>query len=198
MPHHPTSRTSVLILSSHLQLGLPSDRFPSGFPTKTPYAPLLSPTRATCPSYLILLDLITLISGEECRSLSSSLCSLLHSYVRSKYPPQHPILENSLPAFQSLHTARGTAYSLNAVWPKFLSNSHLPRSRYMSHPSHRPCLDQPNICWRWNSLILPIFFHIPFTCCLLPTTNTLNSQWPSRSFSTPSLKYNRTDTVHVT
>ena len=36
---HPTSWRSILILSTHLRLGLPSDRFPSGFPTKTLYTP---------------------------------------------------------------------------------------------------------------------------------------------------------------
>jgi len=37
---HPTSWRSVLILSTHLRLGLPSGHFPSGFPTKTLYIPL--------------------------------------------------------------------------------------------------------------------------------------------------------------
>ena len=36
---HPTSWRSSLILSTHLGLGLPSGLFPSGVPTKTPYAP---------------------------------------------------------------------------------------------------------------------------------------------------------------
>ena len=78
---HPTSWRSILMSSSHLRLGLPSGLFPSGFPTKTLYTPLLSPPiRATWPTHLIFLYLITQkILGEEYRCLSSSLCSYLHS-----------------------------------------------------------------------------------------------------------------------
>ena len=52
---HSTFCVSILILSSHLRLGLPSGLFPSGFPTKTLYTPLLFPIRATCPAHFILL-----------------------------------------------------------------------------------------------------------------------------------------------
>ena len=79
---HPTSWRSILILSSHLRLGLLSDLFHSDFHTKTPYTSLLSPIRATCPAHL--LDFITrTILGEEYRSLISSLCSFLQSPVTS-------------------------------------------------------------------------------------------------------------------
>jgi hypothetical protein len=37
-PSHPVSLRSILILSTHLHLGLPSGPFPSGFPTNILYA----------------------------------------------------------------------------------------------------------------------------------------------------------------
>ena len=40
---HTTSWRSVLILSTHLRLGLPSGLLPSGFPTKTLYTPSPQP-----------------------------------------------------------------------------------------------------------------------------------------------------------
>ena len=89
---NPTSWRSVLILSSHLSLGLPSGLFRSGFPTKTLYTPLFSPIRATWPAHLIPPDFFTrTIVGEEHRPLSSSLCSFHFPPLRSKYSSQNPV-----------------------------------------------------------------------------------------------------------
>jgi hypothetical protein len=72
---HPTSWRSILILSSHLRLGLPSGlslRFPHRNPVQT------SPFPHTCymPAHLNLLDFITRkILGKEYRPFSSKLCN---------------------------------------------------------------------------------------------------------------------------
>jgi len=107
-PRHLTSRRSVLLLFSHLRLGLASGLFPSGFPTKTPNKPLLSPIHPACPAYLILIDLITRrILDEEYRSLSSSVCSFLHSPFASSLLGQNIILST---LFSNTHSLR---FSLN-------------------------------------------------------------------------------------
>ena len=78
---HPTSWRSILILSTHLRLGLPSGLSPSCFPTKTLYTPLSSPIRATCPAHLILLDFITRIIWVR------NTDHLAPSYAISSIPP---------------------------------------------------------------------------------------------------------------
>ena len=59
-----------------------SFRFPQQNPVYT--SPLLSPIRAKCFAYFILLDFVTrTIFGEQYRSLSSSFCSFIHAPVTS-------------------------------------------------------------------------------------------------------------------
>ena len=85
-PHIPLFKKSTLILSSYLRLGLPSVLFHSSLPTKPQCAPLHSSIRATYPSHLTLLDLMTWIKiSVQDVSQSSSLCSLLHSAVTSSF-----------------------------------------------------------------------------------------------------------------
>ena len=82
-PPHCTAWISILILSSQIRLCLPSGLFPSGFPTKSFYTSHLSPTPAKFPAHHILDFVTRKLLGEQYRSLSSSVCSFLHSPVTS-------------------------------------------------------------------------------------------------------------------
>jgi len=50
IPPHTTFWRSILLLFSHLRLGIPNGIFPSGFTTENLSTSLLSPIRATCPT----------------------------------------------------------------------------------------------------------------------------------------------------
>lgn len=75
--------TPIQWTPSHLCQGLASSLFPSNFPTKILYAPLLTPICATCPSHVILYLFTQVMSGEEYKSSSSLIISFLQSTVTS-------------------------------------------------------------------------------------------------------------------
>jgi hypothetical protein len=67
---HPTATRSILILSTHLRLGLPSGLFPSGFPTNNLYAFLFSPISDTYLAHLILITKNNSIAANSYNSSS--------------------------------------------------------------------------------------------------------------------------------
>ena len=101
MPPHPISWRSVLIVSSHLCLGLPSGFFPSGFPSNILCTSLLSPICATCPrpSHSSQFDHLNNTGwGVQIFKFLIMESSTLPCYLvplRPKYSPQHLIYGDS-------------------------------------------------------------------------------------------------------
>jgi len=113
------------------------------FQTKILNAFLISPVRAICPTDIILLNLIVLITfGEEYELWSSSLYCLLQSSAPSSifkfiYSPQHPVLKHSQCVFYSQYgdqgkhpyktTGKNIVFYIQAVkWRKKIPNGSIP------------------------------------------------------------------------
>ena len=104
-PPHPTSWRSILILSSHLFLGLPSGLFASGFLTKSLYMPLLSPhmrymlhpAHSSLCYHLKYTGWAVQIIQLLIMPLPPFPCHLIS--LRPKYSPQHPFLKHPQTVF---------------------------------------------------------------------------------------------------
>jgi hypothetical protein len=94
MPLQPSSLRFTLVLSSHLRRGRPSCLLPSGFSTKTLYAPLLAPyaLHALPISVYLIWSPNNIWWGVQIIKLLVMQSSPLLCYLvtlRPKYPPQH-------------------------------------------------------------------------------------------------------------
>jgi hypothetical protein len=97
IPSHPISLRSILILSTHLRLGLQSCLFPSGFSTKILNA-------SSSPSILLhvlpisysLTKSFYLVKNTSCKAHIMQFSPTVYHFIplRSKYSPQHPALKH--------------------------------------------------------------------------------------------------------
>ena len=107
---------SILILFSHLILGLPTGRFPSGFPTSSFHALLSFPIHATCPAHRSLRDLtILIISGfPKSTSWRFSFAELLWPSLSSECSVQGQVL-HSKRRNQGSRSAEGRSSTANSA-----------------------------------------------------------------------------------
>jgi hypothetical protein len=108
VPLRLISQTTILMLSTHLHLGFLTSLFPSGFPNNNLYVFLFFPIRAIWPTLFILVVLIVLhirtwrrVQIIKLHVMQFSPLSRHFIPLRSKYPPQHPVLKHPQSMFLS-------------------------------------------------------------------------------------------------
>jgi hypothetical protein len=95
---HPISLRFILMLSSHLSLGLPSGLYPPGFTTKILTCIHLLPMRAICPAPHPPPDHSNHVwwKVQVMKLLTMQFYPTSYHFIplRSRYSPQHPFLQH--------------------------------------------------------------------------------------------------------
>ena len=133
----PVHATTSHFLKIHLNIifpstpGSPQWLLSLRFPHQTPVH-ASPPIRATCTAHLILLDFITrTIMGEEYKTLSSSLCSFLHSPVTSSILGPNILLNTKFSNTLSLHSSLNVSDQVSHPYKKKTRQNY--SSVYLNH-----------------------------------------------------------------
>jgi hypothetical protein len=133
------------MLSSHLQLGLPSGVFLSGFPVKTLYMFLFASMRATCTAHFMLTGIDNACKTErklkaihEAHKCYRSVNGV-HWKMRVPVSPEYPIpVISTWPTGESPDLIPSTT-SLHNTVPSILSSRLLLGLPSESFPNFLPC-----------------------------------------------------------
>ena len=146
--------------------------FPQVSQPKPFNTPLLSPIRAACPTHLILLDFITRkILGEEYSSLSSSLCSFVHSFVTSSLLGPNILLStifsDALSLCSSLNVSDKVSHPYQTTGSTFLWNG----CEFLQNASHLLPQWSRSLIHSYYVLLASTlrnlhFAHTAFICCI--------------------------------
>jgi hypothetical protein len=146
-PVHPTPLRSILILSSHLRLGLPRGLFPSGFATKILYAYLFSPkesvqVRGPVKHFVTNIFLRWVFSPTP-NPLAGGQPIVGCPWLLIQYIHSHPPYLEAISSIRNLRTRHDVV-----TWDPVLLNlvSFARNAEYIPH-------SQQSICIIWNRFI---------------------------------------------
>jgi hypothetical protein len=117
-------------LSTYVCLGLLNGIFPSGFPTNILYAFLFTPIHGTCPTHLILIDLISTDYDMRCHYYNWLLKNIVFTRIFATNELQRKETRRNQ-IWEVIHLVHPLAVILKwEVWEQIVVNIEHSKSRW--------------------------------------------------------------------